>query len=427
MSERLDRFLDAVTAEVRCQEVHAEIRAELHEHILSHQEGYIAANQDPDQALEAAIEQMGAPAEIGRRFDKVHRPRIEWGLLALTGLLTLVGLWVGFAGEGKPVERLGLLGIGLALGAPLLFLDYRLLRKWGWPLFGATGLILLYLFSPWHRSPWSIRFDLPYLFLVASPHLLALGLTAILSRWDWRRRWSIPVILGLLLLPVLLLYGKEIVSLSVTYTILWSVQFFAARPPKGARIAYGALMALGGALMARAVASSPFKLARLLSWLNLSRDPTGAGYHILQSLGILREGGLFGHGPFAMPETLPEPTSDFVFPYLVHTLGWAGGLVVLLLIAAFGLRLVRASRQIREPFGASLMRLIGVILLLDGGWNLLMVVGLLPITAAPLPFISGDGALVYQLALMGLALGIYRRKDLQPAPARTGLKPGAPA
>jgi len=127
---------------------------------------------------------------------------------------------------------------------------------------------------------------------------------------------------------------------------------------------------------------------------------------------ILSEAGWFGKGLYN-DLNLPEAHTDFVFPFLVHSLGWAFGIILCLLLFVFILRISLNAFKTKDLFGRLLAIGGAALFIVPACWNILMSFGIVPIMVVPLPFISYGGSilLVYS-ALLGLFLNVYRRKDI---------------
>jgi len=152
---------------------------------------------------------------------------------------------------------------------------------------------------------------------------------------------------------------------------------------------------------------------RLTVFLNPELDPQGIGYHINQALLGIGSGGWLGVGlgySRQKYQYLPEVTGDSIFAVVAEELGFIFTLLFLLLIVAFLSRGFRIAKLAPDAFGRYLA--CGIIAWL--GWqtflNIASMVGLLPLTGVPLPFVSyGGTALVTTLAALGLMSSISRQ------------------
>ncbi len=179
---------------------------------------------------------------------------------------------------------------------------------------------------------------------------------------------------------------------------------------------------LAGGLAGLAAASltlRDYQKTRLLIFLHPESDPEGAGWNLIQSKIAVGSGGLHGLGLFqGLHKRLmyvPEQHTDFLFTVLAEEGGWLGGSLLLLLFGLLLARAFRLARKAERPLQQWLCA--GVAWTL--GWqtlvNLGMVVGLLPVTGIPLPWLSyGGSALLTQCAFLGLLQGeAVRQRGLQ--------------
>lgn len=156
--------------------------------------------------------------------------------------------------------------------------------------------------------------------------------------------------------------------------------------------------------------SSPYRLRRLLAYLDPWQDPRGIGYQIIQSLLAIGPGGIFGRGLGASRQKilyLPQQFTDFIFAILCEELGLIGGVVVVGLFVALTLRGYKIAREAPDDFTGLLAAGLVSWLVWQALINLLVVVGLVPTTGIPLPFISyGGTAIVVELFSVGIILKI---------------------
>ena len=177
------------------------------------------------------------------------------------------------------------------------------------------------------------------------------------------------------------------------------------------------ILKLGGALAALAFVAGmidPYRRQRLLSFLNPGAHSSGSGYQVLQSLIGMGSGGVFGVGLGNGREKwgyLPNAHTDFIFSVVGEELGMIGALCVLALLSAFvwlGTRsAVRAPDRFRRLLGLALAAWIAAEAVINVG----AVVGLLPVTGIPLPFISyGGSSLVITMLAAGMLANIARHE-----------------
>jgi rod shape determining protein RodA len=157
-----------------------------------------------------------------------------------------------------------------------------------------------------------------------------------------------------------------------------------------------------------------YQKQRLLSFLNPSTDTQGAGYQLYQSQIAVGSGGWTGtgltNGSQNQLNFLPVQESDFVFAVLAQELGFIGALVVFLLYAALLWRILACAWASRDPFGLLFGTGLASMLLFQLFVNVGMVIGLMPVTGIPLPFISNGGA---SLVTLAIGLGIVQSINIR--------------
>jgi cell division protein FtsW len=172
------------------------------------------------------------------------------------------------------------------------------------------------------------------------------------------------------------------------------------------------------------VLSAPYRMRRVLSFLDPNWDPSGASYHIRQSLISLGSGGIFGVGLGNSRQKLlflPEPHTDFVFSILGEELGFLGVLVILSLFLALAWRGLGAARRAGDRFGFLLGTGLTASIFLNAAVNIAVVTSLCPTTGLPLPFISyGGSSLLMNLIGMGVLLNISKQGRHRKAPWAKG-------
>lgn len=162
------------------------------------------------------------------------------------------------------------------------------------------------------------------------------------------------------------------------------------------------------------ILAAPYRLTRILSFLNPWKDPLGSGFQIIQSLYAIGPGGLFGYGFLNSRQKhfyLPEPQTDFIFSIISEEFGFMGILIVaslFLLIIYRGFTIARNSSELFPKyvaFGITFQIAFQAIL------NLMVVVGLIPVTGVTLPFLSyGGSSLLITLCGIGILLNISRKQ-----------------
>ena len=158
---------------------------------------------------------------------------------------------------------------------------------------------------------------------------------------------------------------------------------------------------------------APYRLKRIISFLNPWSDPLGSGFQIIMSLYAIGPGGLFGYGLGNSRQKhfyLPEPQTDFIFSIILEELGFLGCVLVIglfLLIIISGLII---SKRCNDLFSKYVSFAITFWIAFQSILNLCVVVGLIPVTGVTLPFLSyGGSSLITFYIGIGIILNIAKK------------------
>lgn len=155
---------------------------------------------------------------------------------------------------------------------------------------------------------------------------------------------------------------------------------------------------------------------RLMTFINPANDPLGAGYNVKQAQIAVGSGGMWGRalgqGTQSQLNFLPVQHTDFIFAVLAEELGFAGSLLLILLLTTVVFRALHISRLAKDFFGYQLAIGIMVIILFQTLINIGMNTGIMPVTGIPLPFVSYGGSSILTLLLaVGILQSIISRRE----------------
>lgn len=166
------------------------------------------------------------------------------------------------------------------------------------------------------------------------------------------------------------------------------------------------------------IIAAPYRLERIISFVNPWNDPLGSGFQIIQSLYAISPASLFGYGLFNSKQKyfyLPEPANDFIFAIIVEELGFLGGIILISLFGFLIFICYRLARSVKDKFAAYLVFGLASLLMIQVFVNIAVVIGLIPVTGVTLPFVSyGGSSLVISMLMMGIIYNILKtaNKDL---------------
>ncbi len=182
----------------------------------------------------------------------------------------------------------------------------------------------------------------------------------------------------------------------------------------GLKISFFVKLGLLGILgIVALIIAAPYRMARIISFLNPWSDPLGAGYQIIQSLYAIGPGGLLGQGFMNSRQKhfyLPEPQTDFIFSIISEEFGFLGVLIVCTFFFIIFYRMLKIAMSSNDLFKKYLVFGLAFGIFIQAGLNLAVVVGLIPVTGVTLPFFSyGGSSLLVSMLSIGLVLNVSRK------------------
>ena len=305
------------------------------------------------------------------------------------------------------------LGIGLLAAA--MRVDYRLLRS---PLVIRAGLaicvaaLILVFFGPpingtrrWF-SIGGVGIQPSELAKVAVILFTAATLERRMERTDRVAHALAPVLLVTGLVCGLIVLEPDFGTAFTLLMIVGTMVFAAGLPYRY----LAGLTLVAAPLLFAILVSAPYRVQRLLAFLDPWADPQGAGYQVIQSQIAVGTGGLLGQGLMAGVQKLfylPHPHTDFIYAVIAEETGLLGALVVLLCFGVILWRGLDIAASAPDRFGALLAVGITMMVTFQAFFNISVVLGLLPTKGIPLPFVSAGGSsLLINLLAMGILLNV---------------------
>jgi len=351
-------------------------------------------------------------------------------LLSSTILLVLIGLVFVYSASSYSAEiNYGnkyyflikqLVGVILGTGALILTskIDYNIYKKYKIPILVVSIILLALVFIPglgvanygarrWIRLPG---------FTIQPSEIAKFGFVVFCAAYLSKNKDIVHSFKGIL--PVLAAGGILCVLImlepNMSITICVGLTMFLMLFIGGAKIKHFLILALPVlALGVLLIILEPYRLQRLMAFINPWANPQGEGYQLIQSLYSLSSGGLFGVGLFNSRQKylfLPFSESDFIFSIIGEETGFLGCLTI---IAIFGIMIyqcIKIAHNAKDRFGCYLVTGIVSVIATQVLVNIAVVTGSIPPTGVPLPFISaGSTSLLVFMSAIGVVLNVDRQ------------------
>jgi cell division protein FtsW len=374
-----------------------------------------------------------APAKDRSRANTLQRERHEpeYAILVATVALAAIGILMVYSSSAiksylQRDDPFAIVGpqiqwaaLGLVAMLVMMRVDYRWLRLASVPMFivGVAGLLLVFIpainIEVGGSARWLKIGPLP---AVHPAEFMKLALVVYLAHWIAKRGTAIrglvsgtlpflviagPVVLLVLLEPDL---GTSSVLAFTAFTM-----FFLG----GANLLHLAGLAVAAVPAVLMFFLHGYQMNRITAWLDPWKDASGLGFHSVQGYLALALGGIFGAGlgesRLAGGLFLPNAFNDFIFAIVGEEFGLLGAGLVILLFLVIGYLGIRTSLGAPDTFGAMLAAGITAWICLQAFINIGVVVGLIPVTGIPLPFVSAGGSsLIISFAAIGILLSVSR-------------------
>lgn len=360
--------------------------------------------------------------------DRRMLTNFDWRMAGITVILVGVGIltiWSGNLGSASSYRQTlyirqalwGILGfLGLVVAA---LVNYRLLARFAYPIFGALLVLLLVVevvgVAGFGAQRW-IRVG----FLTLQPsEFMKLALIIFLARYFEDRKehlGKLRLLAGpamVALIPIFFVLRQPDLGTAALLGLLTLSMLLLV----GLRFRHLVLLVFAGAALTPFLWSflKGYQQQRIWGFLFPSLDPLGAGYHIMQSKIAVGSGELFGKGLKAASQSqlnfLPANHTDFIFAVLAEQWGFVGCLVVLLLYYFLITRGIEIASEAKDVFGSlmafGIMAMVMLQLLVNAG----MVVGIMPVVGVPFPLLSYGGSSLFVVCVgVGLVMSVYTRR-----------------
>ena len=441
-------FLDNVCQEIKYKPVRQGIADEIENHMQEIKEEYMQCGINETEAEQKAVEQMGEAKAIGKELNKLHRPKLDWKLLLITGILISFGFLVDMIRINNSLgdnvisreitKYIFFLGLGIIPSIIIYFLDYKKLKKYSNVIYLIATLSICFtrIFGR------NINGKL-YLGSIA-PEVIALPLYIIafagfINDFEKENKLKsimlrftskeinvnvnfnlIKIILISVFSLILLTLIPSIVSvfiLLLTYLTISTIKIIQLNKNKakrlitlwGTTVAFGILFVLifiGG--------SGTYRLHKINILFNPESDSQGGGWAAINRKIIIQNAKMFGEAENKSSAiNLFDDGTDYAFISIIAHYGWIVGMSIVFAVMLFSFKLIFDAIKIKEIYGKFIVIGLSSMFILQSIFSILMNLNLWVESGFSLPFVSyGIGNLIINIICLSLILSVYRRKDI---------------
>lgn len=431
--DKIAEYLETVRQQIRWKRAQPVVLEEIKDHLTDLKSALLEGGLDEETATDKAVAEMGDPILVGEQLDYVHRPKPDWMLFALTGVMLLLGAALQYFidsnldGAWTLEQQLAWGGMAVIAMLAAYFADFTIVGKYPKLVFSLLCAISVVacFFTGTVRGTASyaiyplLLFPTAFAGLVYSMRNKGYGGLILCGA-----ALVVPALLSMIVpnLTVFFLLG---VSCLILLTAAVFKGWFNVKKLSAMFILYGSTAAVL-AILFFMIMGVGYRAERLRVAFNPSLDPDGMGYIGTTIQRILSHSQFIGSG---MPlndygvsvnasnllaaRILPEINTDYLLTYLTYEFGWITFLLIMALFTAFIIRAVMLCIKQKSVLGfltfTAIISTFGVQLIVYIVSNL----GILLFSPLSLPLVSyGKMALVTNAFLIGLLLSVFRTGDL---------------
>lgn len=419
--ETIRDYLDTVEEQIRWKRARPIVALELERHLQDQRDAFAEEGIPAAEAERLAVEEMGDPVTVGTELDHLHRPRPQWGLLALTMLLALAGgflrVWLPIScvefPYGHTIRTVNALVLGTACLLGGYFLDYTWLIRHSRAVYISAlilGVLSLKLPPCTNNASYYTRYV-----VLCYPTVYAIWL------YQCRKKGWIGVLLAILggiplaAIGLLVPYVTAVVLLLLTGFFLLlaaaGMDWFGIGWRRMAAVVTGiAALIVGGIGF---LISNGYGRSRIIAFFHPEIDPLCKGYQAMSVRKALSASRWLGEGTWSLPfeRTVPEWDRDFLLTTVIYKLGWLVFLGLVLAIAGLLLWvLCRCLRQ-RSQTGRLIALSVVLPLALQVVFSIVLNLGYV-LFSVTMPLFVGNLHTVVDMALIGLALSVFRGESI---------------
>lgn len=354
---------------------------------------------------------------------------MEWGILVVAIILSIIGIVALFSATQETEydefsKQIIWLVVSLIAMVIIMFIDYNLLLKASPVLYGLAIILLIAVLFTKPVNGATSWFNIGAFSLQPgefSKVAVILFLTFVITKIQRKgqeeinRPTRLLIILSVLAVPVLLIIKQPDYGTALAFIVAMALMLFASGLDKKYIIGTILLVVIAVPLLYNFVLPEHAK-TRIDVFLNPESDPRGSGYNIIQSKLAIGAGGLTGMGILKGNQTqlgfLYPKTTDFIYSVIGEEMGFiVAGAIILLFVYLIN-KSIYVAKTAKDKAGSMIAIGITGIFLFHVLENIGMVMGLLPITGVPLPFVSyGGSSLITNFICIGLLLNISGKRQ----------------
>lgn len=421
-------FLNKVCDEIKYKPVRKGVSEELELHIQEIKEDYINKGMNSNEAEEKAVSQMGIAEDIGKKLNKVHKPKFDWKLAILVAILIGFGILVAILKETSLKDNylsstIIYITIGIVFGIGIYFFDYRKLRNYSNFIYLIATIIMLLSVTLFGRTMGGGVHYINIFGVTINPAIISIPLYIIAFVGFITNYNNNIKIVALSVISLFLIIRTQSITnamiLGIVYLVIGTVKIIQDKEKvvKKLSFIYAPIFVIIIFLMLLFISNPEvYRLNRIIASFKPEISPNGAGYTGMLQKEILENAKLIGEADtevISNGDFIITRESNYTFIYLLGKVGIlvAGLLVITIILTSF--KLILNSKNIKEQYGKFLIIGLSTLFIIQSLLSVLMNINLGIKTDINLPFVTYGGVyFIINILSIAIILSVYRRKDI---------------
>jgi len=421
-NDTIENYLKEVCSYIKNKDVHQEILEEIRNHISEIADEYISDGLEEVESIDKAIERFGSAYECGARLNKVHRAKPDITTIILAMALASIGIFTMYSmSENSSAvydlafnNIIGLI-IGGIIGLGIYFFDYRKLKKYSYYIYWLSIIILIIssmkanIFHVIKIGEFSIS-EVSVHLSVAT--LVLMGLSGIINIRSINNKIDLALIGAMGIIPLIVFYSTSDITIGLVYLCGINVILLSSKVSKSLKKGFIYIETIFIIISLLLLLREPYRIQRIYSLINPTKDPLGDGYTINRIRNLLSNVTLLGNKLSVKELKIGDVKSNFALIYTIYNFGIIFGGICISAMIVFVARIFNIMRKVKDSYGRMLVLSIGYVFFVQTIINLLSNLGIMGIYIS-LPFICfGSIDYIISISMVGLICSIYRRRGL---------------
>ncbi len=421
-NDTIENYLKEVCSYIKNKDVHQEISEEIRNHISEIADEYINDGLEEVESIDKAIERFGSAYECGARLNKVHRAEPDITTIILAMALASIGIFTMYSmSENSSAvydlafnNIIGLI-IGGIIGLGIYFFDYRKLKKYSYHIYWLSIIILIIssmkanIFHVIKIGEFSIS-EVSVHLSVAT--LVLIGLSGIINIRSINNKIDLALIGAMGIIPLIVFYSTSDITIGLVYLCGINVILLSSKVSKSLKKGFIYIETIFIIISLLLLLREPYRIQRIYSLINPTKDPLGDGYTINRIRNLLSNVTLLGNKLSVKELKIGDVKSNFALIYTIYNFGIIFGGICISAMIVFVARIFNIMRKVKDSYGRMLVLSIGYVFFVQTIINLLSNLGIMGIYIS-LPFICfGSIDYIISISMIGLICSIYRRRGL---------------